>query len=832
MKKLIILVLLFLSPIIAQTGKSVLSTAQINMIKGFISDSLLTRDQQIDSIFSLLGEAGISDVDSISIILTSSDPPKLQINVTWLDGRVDSLITTRIGQYTLDDLENVLATTPDNNSILIYRQDTGFWETTPYITGGSVSNADSLGGKPANAYLEKADSNLYSTQYDLVSGLAGKKNNFIFADTLSQESIFTLYDVDSTGYWNANGKILQYNLSAGRFELAELPEGADLSVYLTKTAYSDSVKNIDSTRMRILVLDDGENDPVPIIPTDAISGAMGIRVPETVQIEGGSPSLGFKVGNNISDLVPPQPTMSGNWDWMLPDKSGIIALLDDVAGDTLIGTSATLDSLILAFWNNELGGGGGFPQDSLDAKLYASFSTEYPQVSNPSVDNYIPVLTGTGNQYAVLDDLPISSAVSSALSGKQNALGFTPENVSNKATNLTSPDNTKYPTTLAVSTAIETILNEGDARVPYMWVYLELDTIPSMTSFSPATDVEVSTLTESNVIGMNTYDVSYHSISGQGNPQYRTKRGSTWSSWGNTWQILKAVDSAQVRLTSSDLTETTLACTLTAGGQTQIFSVTTLAPVEPVMPDPPTGFIAYGGTSTTEIPMEWTDPEGSIDSIRVYEGSANDTTAMTWIASVGSGVEAYNRTGRTAETTYWYAVKSYDGTNESYFSNTDSATTAEASGDTLGANLLVNGDFETAFSGGNNVWLGTFGATGEQSTEQVYAGTYSVKCITNGGGTGIQPENAYLVLDSAKTYWVEGYIYIVSGTVTYVSASLQAHASQGMLLDVTRDEWVYFSFPVTIQVQVNAGRILFEHYGGIPNVTFYLDNLSIRERLE
>lgn len=177
MKKLIILVLLFLSPIIAQTGKSVLSTAQINMIKGFISDSLLTRDQQIDSIFSLLGEAGISDVDSISIILTSSDPPKLQINVTWLDGRVDSLITTRIGQYTLDDLENVLATTPDNNSILIYRQDTGFWETTPYITGGSVSNADSLGGQPASAYVRKSDSTIiFATPSQLNSGLALKLN--------------------------------------------------------------------------------------------------------------------------------------------------------------------------------------------------------------------------------------------------------------------------------------------------------------------------------------------------------------------------------------------------------------------------------------------------------------------------------------------------------------------------------------------------------------------------------------------------------------------------------------------------------------------------------
>jgi hypothetical protein len=41
-----------------------------------------------------------------------------------------------------------------------------------------------------------------------------------------------------------------------------------------------------------------------------------------------------------------------------------------------------------------------------------------------------------------------------ALNLKQNSLGYTPENVTNKATNLTSPDNSKYPTTLAVSDAL------------------------------------------------------------------------------------------------------------------------------------------------------------------------------------------------------------------------------------------------------------------------------------------------------------------------------------------------------------------------------------------
>ena len=37
-----------------------------------------------------------------------------------------------------------------------------------------------------------------------------------------------------------------------------------------------------------------------------------------------------------------------------------------------------------------------------------------------------------------------------SLDNKQNAIGYTPENLVNKATDLLSPDNTKYPTTLAV----------------------------------------------------------------------------------------------------------------------------------------------------------------------------------------------------------------------------------------------------------------------------------------------------------------------------------------------------------------------------------------------
>ena len=65
---------------------------------------------------------------------------------------------------------------------------------------------------------------------------------------------------------------------------------------------------------------------------------------------------------------------------------------------------------------------------------------------------------GLGNVDNTSDaNKPVSTATQTALNLKQNSLGFTPENVANKATSLASPDNTKYPTSLAVSNAIAAI---------------------------------------------------------------------------------------------------------------------------------------------------------------------------------------------------------------------------------------------------------------------------------------------------------------------------------------------------------------------------------------
>ena len=65
---------------------------------------------------------------------------------------------------------------------------------------------------------------------------------------------------------------------------------------------------------------------------------------------------------------------------------------------------------------------------------------------------------GLGNVDNTSDaDKPVSTAQQTALDLKEDSLGFTPEDVVNKSTDLTSPDNTKYPTTLAVQNELDGI---------------------------------------------------------------------------------------------------------------------------------------------------------------------------------------------------------------------------------------------------------------------------------------------------------------------------------------------------------------------------------------
>lgn len=99
----------------------------------------------------------------------------------------------------------------------------------------------------------------------------------------------------------------------------------------------------------------------------------------------------------------------------------------------------------------------------------------------------------------ITDVAPSQNAVFDALALKQDSLGFTAENVANKATDFTTLNNTLYPTTQAVQNAILSTISAGGT---YMFSGINSDisgyeSAPSLSLFTPGvlatTTVSVTT---------------------------------------------------------------------------------------------------------------------------------------------------------------------------------------------------------------------------------------------------------------------------------------------------------------------------------------------------
>ena len=82
-------------------------------------------------------------------------------------------------------------------------------------------------------------------------------------------------------------------------------------------------------------------------------------------------------------------------------------------------------------------------QTALDSRLNKG---SYPGTAS-DLKNEIDGKANTSHTHNISDVTNLQTA----LDNKQNTIGYTPENAANKATDLSSPDNTKYPTTLAVA---------------------------------------------------------------------------------------------------------------------------------------------------------------------------------------------------------------------------------------------------------------------------------------------------------------------------------------------------------------------------------------------
>lgn len=99
--------------------------------------------------------------------------------------------------------------------------------------------------------------------------------------------------------------------------------------------------------------------------------------------------------------------------------------------------------------------------DRIDSRINDQVDTGHPdRTDNPHDTTKAQV--GLGNVDNTSDlNKPISTATQTALDGKQDSLGYTPENITNRVSTLVGASHTTYPTSLAVASGIASVNTSG-----------------------------------------------------------------------------------------------------------------------------------------------------------------------------------------------------------------------------------------------------------------------------------------------------------------------------------------------------------------------------------
>lgn len=288
--------------------------------------------------------------------------------------------------FELQELHNVLISSPTNKQSLVYESSTQLWKNQT-LTPSDIGAQPALGFTPEDVANKSTNTSLgtsntlYPSQGAVKTyvdtGLSGKQNTLGFTpEDVANKSTNTSLGTSNTLYPTQNA----------------------VKTYVD-SAVAGGVPDATSTVKGKLKLagDLGGTADLPTVPGLANKANTSTTISTTAPLSGG----GDLSANRTLSIF----QASGSTD----------GYLSSTDWNTFNGKQAAL----------------GFTPENVTNKATG--------LASPDNTKY-----------------PTTLAVSTALSGKQDSLGFTPENVANKATSLTSPDNTKYPTTLAVSTGLGT----------------------------------------------------------------------------------------------------------------------------------------------------------------------------------------------------------------------------------------------------------------------------------------------------------------------------------------------------------------------------------------
>jgi hypothetical protein len=156
--------------------------------------------------------------------------------------------------------------------------------------------------------------------------------------------------------------------------------------------------------------------------------------------------------------------------------------------------------------------------------------------------------------------------------------------------------------------------------------------------------------------------------------------------------------------------QSTVSATVSAGtyyirvggysGATGSFSLDVSGPSAPPSPPAAPSGLGASAVGSSQVDLSWSDNASNETGFEV-ERSTNGSS-FSLAATVGSNVESWSDTGRSANTTYSYRVRAINGGGESSYSNTASATT----GGTTSTSYVVTGERQS-----HGVIIGSFALT-------------------------------------------------------------------------------------------------------------------------
>ena len=115
-------------------------------------------------------------------------------------------------------------------------------------------------------------------------------------------------------------------------------------------------------------------------------------------------------------------------------------------------------------------------------------------------------------------------------------------------------------------------------------------------------------------------------------------------------------------------------------GSPVYFGKYTIAYPQPTPSSPPAapGSLTASEVSSSQVNLIWADNAANEDGFKIERCTGSGCSNFVQIATVGASVTSYSNTGLTASATYTYRVRAYNSAGDSDYSNTASATTAQA----------------------------------------------------------------------------------------------------------------------------------------------------------